>query len=71
MVGAVPPDLKVMYPAADIPVLQMSIPTHGPQRLSSWDAACGRCAATDPEQALTTAIDGYFWGFAKRSLQVA
>jgi len=25
--------LKVMYPAADVPVIQMSIPTHDPQRL--------------------------------------
>jgi len=144
--------LKVMYPAADVPVLQMSIPTHDPQRLidlgrrlrplrdegvlvigsgfmthglpylrrehmlpgapppgwsrdfddwaadalargdveelANYRAAPGMPyahptvdhyiplfitlgAATDPEQAPTIAIDGYFWGFAKRSFQVA
>lgn len=26
-------------------------------------------AATDPEDPSTTTIDGYFWGFAKRSFQ--
>jgi 4,5-DOPA dioxygenase extradiol len=143
--------LKVMYPAADIPVLQLSIPSQDPQRLLDL----GRClkplrdhgvlvigsgflthglphlldwspaaeppgwsvdfdlwakaaldsgdvdsladyvhkapglpfahptpehllplfvtlgAATDPAQAVDTVIDGYFFGLAKRSFQVA
>jgi 4,5-DOPA dioxygenase extradiol len=143
--------LKVMYPNADIPVLQMSIPTEDPQALidigrklrtlreegvviigsgfmthgiqylrrehmvpgalppgwssdfDEWVAdalergdieALARYrnapgmpyahptvdhyiplfitlgAATDPEQPPEIAIDGYFWGFAKRSFQV-
>jgi 4,5-DOPA dioxygenase extradiol len=141
--------LKVMYPYADVPVLQMSMPTHDPQRLfdlgrrlrplrdegvliigsgfmthglrhatrkmfyenhipgwsrefdawaadaldrgdvealAAYDHAPGMPyahptvehftplfitlgAATDPEQAPTTVIDDYQFGFAKRSVQ--
>jgi 4,5-DOPA dioxygenase extradiol len=143
--------LMVMYPLADVPVLQLSIPTHDPARLldlgrrlrslrdegvlvigsgfmthglpfitrqalegivPSWSAdfdawaaealATGDVetlaayeskapgmpfahptvehfvplfltlgAATDPESPVTTAIDGYFIGLAKRSFQIA
>ena len=37
--------LKIMYPDADIPVLQMSLPTHDPERLLAARArGSGRCA---------------------------
>ena len=36
--------LTVMYPEADIPVLQMSMPTLDPTGCSSWAAGWRRCA---------------------------
>ena len=36
--------LKIMYPAGDIPVLQMSLPTSDPTRLLELGGGCGRCA---------------------------
>ena len=35
--------LTVMYPEADVPVLQMSLPTLEPDRLPA--RGCGRCAS--------------------------
>jgi 4,5-DOPA dioxygenase extradiol len=37
--------LKVMYPEADVPVLQLSLPTYKWRRCWPWASACGRCAS--------------------------
>ena len=36
--------LKVMYPYADVPVLQLSMPTHNPDRLFRIGSSSSRCA---------------------------
>jgi 4,5-DOPA dioxygenase extradiol len=48
--------LKIMYPEADIPVLQMSLPTQDPTRLLA------------PGEQM---FEGFWMGLSKRSLQVA
>ena len=83
--------LKVMYPEADVPVLQLSIPTSDSTRLLELGARLRVLresgvlvvgehftplfvtlgAATDPEAPVTTTIDGFFVGLAKRSFQAA
>ncbi|GAB7004122.1 class III extradiol ring-cleavage dioxygenase [Nocardioides sp. AN3] len=47
--------LKIMYPEADIPVLQVSMPTHDPERLM----ALGRRLATLREQGVLVIGSGY------------
>ena len=36
--------LVAMYPDADVPVLQLSLPTMDPRRWSRWAHGCARCA---------------------------
>jgi hypothetical protein len=68
--------LKVMYPDGDVPVLQLSMPTHDPaglldigRRLRPLFVTLG--AATDAERPVRTTIEGYFIGLSKRSFQGA
>ena len=35
--------LKIMYPEADVPVVQLSMPTHDPGRLMQLGRRCATC----------------------------